>query len=50
LDYADLDGAVLLRDDPASGVTIDRGKITLPARPGCGAELDFDRLEEFQIR
>lgn len=49
LDYADLDGAVLLRDDPASGVTIDCGKVMLADRPGCGAELDFSRLERFLV-
>jgi L-alanine-DL-glutamate epimerase-like enolase superfamily enzyme len=48
LDYADLDGAVLLRDEPATGVTIERGKVILTDRPGCGAELDFERLAEFQ--
>lgn len=39
LDYADLDGAVLLRDDPARGVVIDTGRIELPDSPGTGAEL-----------
>ena len=47
LDYADLDGAVLLRDDPASGATINKGKVTLPERPGCGAQLDDHRLPLF---
>lgn len=49
LDYADLDGAVLLRDDPANGVAIDQGTVVLPDRPGCGAELNLDRLAEFQV-
>lgn len=35
LDYADLDGAVLLREEPATGVIIDRGQIQLP--PGLGS-------------
>lgn len=39
LDYADLDGAVLLRDDPAIGVTIDRGSVRLAAAPGTGGRL-----------
>lgn len=49
LDYADLDGAVLLRDDPAFGVTIDRGAVIRSDRPGCGAELDRERLPGFVI-
>lgn len=39
LDYADLDGAVLLRDDPAQGVTIDRGQVRLVSACGSGASL-----------
>lgn len=39
LDYADLDGSVLLADDPITGVPLDDGFIDLPAvnRPGTGA-------------
>lgn len=48
LDYADLDGAVLLRDQPCKGVTITKGKVTLSSLAGCGAELDRDRLLDFQ--
>jgi L-alanine-DL-glutamate epimerase-like enolase superfamily enzyme len=36
LDYADLDGAALLRDDPFTGVTIAGGRIQLGDRPGLG--------------
>ncbi len=36
LDYADLDGALLLASDPFVGATIDRGEITLPDAPGLG--------------
>ena len=36
LDYADLDGAALLADDPFRGATIDRGIIALPGAPGLG--------------
>ncbi|QEG33923.1 dipeptide epimerase [Bythopirellula goksoeyrii] len=39
LDYADLDGAILLGNDPAEGVTIDRGVVSLANRPGCGGRL-----------
>src|SRR6185436_7888711 len=38
VDYADLDGAALLSDDPYVGATIDRGVIELPSRPGLGVE------------
>jgi L-alanine-DL-glutamate epimerase-like enolase superfamily enzyme len=36
LDYADLDGAALLADDPFEGATIAGGTIGLPDRPGLG--------------
>ena len=39
LDYADLDGAVLLRDDPARGVTLRQGRVEFRDVPGTGAEL-----------
>lgn len=39
LDYADLDGAVLLKQDPATGVRVERGRFRLSKQPGCGAEL-----------
>jgi L-Ala-D/L-Glu epimerase len=39
LDYADLDGALLISDDPAVGVQIQRGRVTKPTEPGLGAQL-----------
>jgi L-alanine-DL-glutamate epimerase-like enolase superfamily enzyme len=36
VDWADLDGAVLIGNDPYDGATIVDGKITLPDRPGIG--------------
>jgi len=36
LDYADLDGALLLAQDVASGVSIQRGVIRFPQENGCG--------------
>jgi L-Ala-D/L-Glu epimerase len=36
LDYADLDGAALLADDPMDGATIAGGELRLPERPGLG--------------
>jgi len=38
LDFADLDGAALLADDPFRGATIDGGTIAIPAGPGLGVE------------
>jgi L-alanine-DL-glutamate epimerase-like enolase superfamily enzyme len=37
LDFADLDGAMFLRCDPAIGITLTRGKVEQPKRPGCGS-------------
>lgn len=39
LDYADLDGALLLAEDIADGVRIARGRIVLADAPGIGARL-----------
>ncbi len=36
LDYADLDGAVLLARDVAAGVRIEQGRPVFPDTPGCG--------------
>lgn len=36
VDYADLDGAVLLAEDVAQGVTIRQGRAEFPDTPGCG--------------
>ncbi len=35
-DYADLDGNLLLRDDPFEGVRVEAGKLVLPVTPGLG--------------
>ena len=37
VDWADLDGAVLIKNDLFDGATIVDGKVTLPDRPGIGA-------------
>ncbi len=39
LDYVDMDGALLLARDIASGVTIERGRCSFSALPGTGVEL-----------
>ena len=36
VDYADLDGNLLIANDPYTGVTLDKGKLILPKRPGIG--------------
>ena len=36
VDWADLDGPFLTRDDPFLGITYERGKIVLPRGPGLG--------------
>ncbi len=47
MDYADLDGAVLLSDSPTDGVRVQKGIVHLTDRPGTGALLQRDRLEKF---
>ncbi len=37
VDYADLDGNLLISNDPYTGVTLDKGRLILPNRPGIGA-------------
>ena len=39
LDYADLDGAALLSDDPHAGASIAGGRIEIPKEPGLGVRL-----------
>lgn len=36
VDYADLDGNLLIDNDPFTGVTVDHGKLILPSEPGLG--------------
>ncbi len=36
VDYADLDGALLLSNDPFDGVHVEAGKLVLSDRPGLG--------------
>lgn len=39
LDYADLDGAALVENDPYVGATIEGGTVVLPSGPGLGVTL-----------
>ena len=41
LDYVDMDGPLLLKEDIASGVVMKDGVVYYPDRPGTGAELYF---------
>jgi L-alanine-DL-glutamate epimerase-like enolase superfamily enzyme len=38
VDYADLDGNILITNDPFVGVTVERGKLLLPERDGLGVQ------------
>lgn len=38
VDYADLDGHLLINDDPYAGVTVVKGKLILPDGPGLGVK------------
>lgn len=38
VDYADLDGALLIADDPFIGVRVERGRLLLPSEPGLGVQ------------
>jgi L-alanine-DL-glutamate epimerase-like enolase superfamily enzyme len=38
-DYADLDGNLLISNDPARGVTVNAGRLVLPEGPGLGVEI-----------
>jgi L-Ala-D/L-Glu epimerase / N-acetyl-D-glutamate racemase len=39
VDYADLDGFLLISNDSFSGVTVDKGKLILPQGPGLGLKV-----------
>ncbi|MEZ6039889.1 MAG: dipeptide epimerase [Planctomycetaceae bacterium] len=49
LDYADLDGALLLADQPATGVQISHGRVVFPNTAGNGGQLLRDKLDQFAI-
>lgn len=39
LDYVDMDGSLLIANDPATGVTFDYGRVLYANQPGTGAKL-----------
>ncbi|GBD93315.1 L-Ala-D/L-Glu epimerase [bacterium BMS3Abin05] len=42
-DYADLDGHLLVSDDPFEGLTLENGKVMVSDKPGLGIERRNDR-------
>jgi len=45
VDYADLDGNLLVSDDPYTGVTVEKGKLILPDGPGLGTKPRSQKIE-----
>ena len=41
VDYADLDGNLLIANDPFKSVKIEKGRMILPDTPGLGLEGEF---------
>jgi L-alanine-DL-glutamate epimerase-like enolase superfamily enzyme len=39
VDYADLDGNLLISNDPYKGVVVENGRLTLPSSNGLGISL-----------
>jgi L-alanine-DL-glutamate epimerase-like enolase superfamily enzyme len=39
VDYADLDGNLLISNDAYEGVLVEKGKLVLPNRPGLGLKV-----------
>jgi L-alanine-DL-glutamate epimerase-like enolase superfamily enzyme len=44
VDYADLDGNILIRNDPAAGASVEHGKLALPSGTGLGVTLRDNAL------
>ncbi|MBC3787307.1 dipeptide epimerase [Spirosoma utsteinense] len=45
LDYADLDGSLLIANDPATGVTFDKGRVVYASENGTGVQLTINLNE-----
>jgi L-alanine-DL-glutamate epimerase-like enolase superfamily enzyme len=43
VDYADLDGNLLIKNDPYTGVLVENGRLVLPQGNGLGVSLNFDQ-------
>lgn len=46
VDYADLDGNLLIDNDPYAGVRVEAGKLVLPVGNGLGVTLDSARMDQ----
>lgn len=44
LDYVDMDGALLISNDPAQGVQLDQGQVKFTNQPGLGVTLPWTKL------
>ncbi len=44
VDYADLDGNLLIDNDPYRGVIVEQGKLILPDGPGLGVKMHEENL------
>jgi len=40
LDYVDMDGPLLLKEDLATGLSFDYGKVMVPRKPGLGVQYE----------
>ncbi len=47
LDYVDMDGPLLLKEDIATGINFDQGKVIFSGKPGLGIEFTdiYEKLE-----
>ena len=48
VDYADLDGNLLIEDDPYQGVTVKNGRLKLPKEHGLGVKLKNTKNKDLQ--
>ena len=48
VDYADLDGNLLIEDDPYWGVTVKNGRLKLPKEHGLGVKLKHTKNKDLQ--
>ena len=48
VDYADLDGNLLIEDDPYQGVTVKNGRLKLPKEHGLGVKLKHTKNKDLQ--
>ncbi len=49
IDYADLDGNILIKNDPFTGVALNKGKLVLPNTPGLGVQISLNNSSGLAI-